>query len=900
MSDVQTVLDGGPAFVSYSRADLSYVRRLVECAESRGAATWYDERIPTGELWESELRHRIAECATFVLVMSPEAQASEWVRIEVELARSLGKPIMPLLLAGDILFGLDDVQHESVRGRRMPSDAFIARLPRRPVPAGAPLQSPRLTHMVGLVPNEADCFQERDLLRRLEEALTERGTAVVTQMLTGLGGVGKTQLAAALARLHLDCPGVDAMVWVSARSRDDIVTSFARAGRKVCGADDTVPERAAETFLQWLQTTSQRWLVVLDDVADPADLTGLWPPRSPAGRVVVTTRRRDAALASHGRLVQVGLFTPDEARAYLTEKFAGNAGRLEGAGELAEDVGFLPLMLAQAAAFIVDQDITCAEYAIRLRHARTLVDVLPERSGRPDDYLRDVAAAVLLSLDAADTMEPVGLSRPLLSMLSLLDPNGVPEQLVTTPPVLEFLTEYGGRPTDADQALAALGCLARFNLVDRALDPAGGTVLLRVHALVQRATRDHAAPQPLAAAASAAAEGMTQTWPEVERDVALGQALRASTAILREHAADRLWAPSLHPVLIRAGRSLGESGLVGAAAQYFRQLADEAATRLGPDHPDTLQCRADMVRWHGESGDPPGAAAAAEALLADRTRVLGADHTDTLTTRGSLARWRGESGDWPGALAILEDLLRDRLRLLGAAHFDTLGTQHELARWRGLSGDPAGALEAYRALLVDVIPVLGADHPNTLTTRNNVAAFTGLAGDPDGAVVAYAELLTDRLRILGPDHPHTHTTRYNLAQWRGKAGDPAAAAAGFQELLADQLRVLGPEHPETLATRGSLAQWQAEAGDPAGAAAALSDLLIDHLRLLGPGHLETIATRNRLAVAQGMAGDLATAVAGLETVLADRDRLLGPGHPDTRATREYLERWRAQLDGAER
>jgi hypothetical protein len=56
---------------------------------------------------------------------------------------------------------------------------------------------------------------------------------------------------------------------------------------------------------------------VLDDVADPADLTGLWPPRSVSGRVVITTRRRDAAMASHGQLVLVGIFTPEEAHAYL-------------------------------------------------------------------------------------------------------------------------------------------------------------------------------------------------------------------------------------------------------------------------------------------------------------------------------------------------------------------------------------------------------------------------------------------------------------------------------------------------------------------------------------------------------------------------------------------------------
>jgi len=54
--------------------------------------------------------------------------------------------------------------------------------------------------------------------------------------------------------------------------------------------------------------------VVLDDLANPADARGLWPPASARGRVLVTTRRRDAVLSGEGRrLVDVGLFTPAEA-----------------------------------------------------------------------------------------------------------------------------------------------------------------------------------------------------------------------------------------------------------------------------------------------------------------------------------------------------------------------------------------------------------------------------------------------------------------------------------------------------------------------------------------------------------------------------------------------------------
>ena len=101
---------------------------------------------------------------------------------------------------------------------------------------------------------------------------------------------------------------------------------------------------------------------------------------------------RDAATASHGALVPVGTFSAIEARAYLEEKFAGQPGRLVEADELAADVGYLPLMLGQAAAFIANVNIRCAEYRQRLKAASKLLDVVPEEGRVPDDYRQTVAA----------------------------------------------------------------------------------------------------------------------------------------------------------------------------------------------------------------------------------------------------------------------------------------------------------------------------------------------------------------------------------------------------------------------------------------------------------------------------------------------------------------------------
>src|SRR5689334_7513671 len=125
---------------------------------------------------------------------------------------------------------------------------------------------------VGVVPPLADARVDRAADRRLAEA-GAAGTVLVCQVLAGLGGVGKTQLAAALAHRLWREQAVDLLVWVTASSRTSVVTGYADAAAAVSGVDDPDPDRAAGRFLAWLAAEAERrWLVVLDDLADPADL----------------------------------------------------------------------------------------------------------------------------------------------------------------------------------------------------------------------------------------------------------------------------------------------------------------------------------------------------------------------------------------------------------------------------------------------------------------------------------------------------------------------------------------------------------------------------------------------------------------------------------------------------
>jgi len=218
----------------------------------------------------------------------------------------------------------------------------------------------------------ADCFQTRTLVSDLTKATADSGTAVLTgtatRLLTGLGGVGKTQLAAHLAERLWQDKHLDLLVWISAASRAAVVTGYAQAAVDiaVAGARGVDTERDAARFHAWLTTTDRRWLIVLDDLTSAADLKGLWPPSRPSGRTIITTRMRGAALTGADRhMIQVGTFTIAEATEYLDSRLSEHPDLADDVAGIAADLSYLPLALSQATAFMIDEEVPCSEYRRR-------------------------------------------------------------------------------------------------------------------------------------------------------------------------------------------------------------------------------------------------------------------------------------------------------------------------------------------------------------------------------------------------------------------------------------------------------------------------------------------------------------------------------------------------------
>jgi nucleotide-binding universal stress UspA family protein len=120
----------GHVFISYAREGQAYARDLAADLRKHGLGVWIDDRIDFGDRWWQTIVQAVRASAAVIVVMTPEAEESEWVEREILLAQREGKPLFPLLLRGREFPLLITVQYADVTRGQMPPASFYKRLAR--------------------------------------------------------------------------------------------------------------------------------------------------------------------------------------------------------------------------------------------------------------------------------------------------------------------------------------------------------------------------------------------------------------------------------------------------------------------------------------------------------------------------------------------------------------------------------------------------------------------------------------------------------------------------------------------------------------------------------------------------------------------------------------------------
>lgn len=115
-------------FISYSTQNRDYVLKLADRLGAEGFDAWIGNRNDPGDKWWRPTARAIKESLAFIVIMTPEALASELVQLEVSLAVGYEKPMLPLLLAGEVWETFKGTPYEDVRKGDLPSEKFFEKL----------------------------------------------------------------------------------------------------------------------------------------------------------------------------------------------------------------------------------------------------------------------------------------------------------------------------------------------------------------------------------------------------------------------------------------------------------------------------------------------------------------------------------------------------------------------------------------------------------------------------------------------------------------------------------------------------------------------------------------------------------------------------------------------------
>jgi tetratricopeptide (TPR) repeat protein len=676
------------------------------------------------------------------------------------------------------------------------------------------------------LPTVAASFTCRDReLDDVNRALAVADRAVITQAISGLGGVGKSQLAARYVQQH--DRDFEVVAWIRAEDGGiaDLVQLATELDLPVAGMS---PSDRAQLAREWLSECERRWLLVLDNIESPQQLESL-VPRAGSGCVLVTSR--DRALRQFGPILTLDVFDESTATTYLIDR-ADRPGDACAARELARALGYLPLALSHAAAYC-QSGTSFTDYLALLTQlpARELFDSHPELS-----YAQTVASTWKVSIHAASAHAP--LAADVLKMAANLGPDAIPKALFSV--LTEADTAIGRkRLTDG------LNALARFSLAivdDNSVS---------VHRLLQKTVRDDAAARSDQIAAFRALVALDNAFPY---DVRLSTNWPLCEQML--------------PHVLALADALCEPG---EGAPKLVNLLNRASQYLNRSQPGQ-HCLA-----------------TAQAILERAERVLGSDHPDTLTSRQHLAGAYYNTGRVGEAMAILEQLLTNTERILGTEHRTTLTTRGELARTYRADGRVGDAIAIFEQLLADSERILGTEHPDTLRTRHHLGRAYLEGGRVGDAIAIFEQLLAHREQTLGDAHLDTLGARHNLAWAYLQAERTADARAILEALTAYSERILGTEHSDTLRARNYLACAYLAEGRVNEAIVILEALIANSERILGADHPRMLTTRHNLVCAYLVVDRVGAAIAIFEPLLDDRERILGVGHPDTVRTRDALD-----------
>ena len=662
-------------FISYNKDDRMWAEWIAWTLEEEGYTVIlqaWDFR--PGFNFVLEMDRASKETKRTIAVLSPSYLKAifvhpEWAAAWVEDPKGEKGKLLPILVRKCELKGLlkaisyiklvgldeDDARSKLLAGIKL-GRAKPAKKVRFPKPQilTKPKFPGTLPGKWNVPPRNSNFTGRKGYLDDLDEALKSGKSAALTQTITGLGGIGKTELAKEYAYRRA---GEYSLVWwIASEEPIKLAADYAELAKRIGmpEADNPNQPEVIRAVRRWLEGNTG-WLLIFDNARNPAELDD-YIPRNDSRRVVITSRYSDWSETAAS--MDVKIFAPEESVDFLLKRTGLDDAA--GAEKLAETLGHFPLALAQAGAFIHKMKISIAEYCgMYEKHKGEVLNRMKPSA----DYPYTVATTWTMSFEAVERESPAGAD--MLKLLAFLAPDDIPLDIIRKGAEFlpEGLAEAAGKELDF---LDAVESLTGYSLIDKS----GDAVYL--HRLVQEVVRDRMDDAERKKWAEAAAKIVNEAFPF---DLDKVETWAESKRPLPQAVSAAVYWEELRAALEEAGHLLNNTGLylkihadfAGAKGHYERAL--EIGKKVhGENHPNIAIRLNNLGSVLKDMGELAAAKEHYERALEIFREIYDKNNPSIATTLNNLGSVLKDMGELEEAKGHLERALEIFIEFLGDDH----------------------------------------------------------------------------------------------------------------------------------------------------------------------------------------------------------------------------------------
>jgi tetratricopeptide (TPR) repeat protein len=632
--------------------------------------------------------------------------------------------------------------------------------------------------------------------------------AVAISAVSGMGGVGKTELATQYARQHeADYPG--GICWLSARESDlaASIVEFALLHMNLQVPQKDFRERVL-TLTEQVEWCWQHWqpesgpvLIVLNDVQS-LESCRKYLPRGNRFRVLMTTRSRN--LDPNIEEISLDVLSLEEALELLTALVCEKRVQkeLEVAKQLCEWLGYLPLGLELVGRYVAKKppNYKLAQMLQQLKEQLLEnVALKLEQQQTLSTAQRGVLAAFELSFsELSPTTQRVA------TLLSLFAPNIFDWGWVESATGL-----LNWASVDVDAANDQLYGLHLIQWVE----DTSGDYKIRIHPLIREFLKvkldaiEHEQAFELKQAFAETIIAIAKLIPDSPTQNLIASVKDAipHLAFIAQNLTDAVSDENLMWVFIGLYRFYSGQGLYVIAEPWCEQCVSVVQTRLGEEHPDVAASYNNLAALYQSQGRYSEAELLYIKALKICQRLLGEEHPSVTTSYNNLAALYQSQGRYREAELLYIKQLELRRRLLGEEHPSVATSYNNLA----LLYQSQGRYNETEILYIKAFKLrrrlLGEEHPSVATSYNNLALLYQSQGRYSETEILYIKALELRRRLLGEEHPDVATSYNNLAGVYYFQGRYNEAEPLYIKALELRRRLLGEEHPDVATSYNNLA-----------------------------------------------------------------------------------------------